>query len=124
MHISQKKFYKGYDIYVGKIKGQNVVSDGTHYAHCDQIQDGIADLQFKRIKDRGAEQYSGLTLESELTPDEAVTMYRVITGACRQGTQAFVDNLGELKKLYSIEEIISLTKGQYGASQFKHFFVQ
>lgn len=109
-HISKKKSYKGYDIYVGKIKGQNVVSDGTYYAHCDKVRDGIADLRFKRIKDRGAEQYSGLTLDSELTPDEAITMYRVITGACRQGTQAFVDSLGELKKLYSIEEIISFKK--------------
>lgn len=80
-HISKKKSYKEYDIYVGKIKGQNVVSDGTHYAHCDKVRDGIADLRFKRIKDRGAEQYSGLTLDSELIPDDAITMYRVITGA-------------------------------------------
>lgn len=80
-HISKKKMYGGYDIYVGKIKGQNVVSDGTHYAHCDKVRDGIADLRFKRIKDRGAEQYSGLTLDSEPIPDDAITMYRVITGA-------------------------------------------
>ena len=44
-HISKKKSYKEYDIYVGKIKGQNVVSDGTHYAHCDKVRDGIADLR-------------------------------------------------------------------------------
>lgn len=84
----------------------------------------LKDLRFKAAKDRGAEQYSGLTLDSELTPDEAITMYRVITGACRQGTQAFVDSLGKLKELYSIGEIIALTEGQYGAGQFKQFFGQ
>ena len=96
--ISQKKAFGGYDVYVGKIKGRNVVSDGTYYAHCDKIRDGIEDLQFKEAKARRAEQYSGLPLDSELTPEEAITMYRVITGACRQGTQAFVDSLGKLKE--------------------------
>lgn len=122
-HVSNKKTFGKYDVYVGKIKGRNVVSDGTHYAHCDTIRDGIADLRFKEIESRGAEQYSNLTLDSELTPDEAIIMYRVITGACRQGTRAFVDSLRNLKKSYSIEEIISLTEGQYGASQFKNFFI-
>lgn len=123
-HVSKKKTFGGYDVYVGKIKGWNVVSDGIHYAHCDKIRDGIADLRFKEIESRGAEQYSNLTLDSELTPDEAIIMYRVITGACRQGTRAFVDSLRNLKKSYSIEEIISLTEGQYGASQFKNFFIR
>ena len=122
--ISQKKAFGGYDVYVGKIKGRNVVSDGTYYAHCDKIRDGIEDLQFKEAKARRAEQYRGLPLDSELMPEEAITMYRVITGACRQGTQAFVDSLGELKEHYSIREIIALTEGQYGANKFKRFFEQ
>ena len=122
--IFQKKAFGGYDVYVGKIKGRNVVSDGTYYAHCDKIRDGIEDLQFKEAKARRAEQYIGLPLDSELMPEEAITMYRVITGACRQGTQAFVDSLGELKEHYSIREIIALTEGQYGANKFKRFFGQ
>ena len=122
--ISKKKTFGGYDVYVGKIKGRNVVSDGTYYAHCDKIRDGIEDLRFKGSEARRSEQYRGLPLDSELTPDEAITMYRVITGACRQGTQAFVDSLGKLKELYSIGEIIALTEGQYGAGQFKQFFGQ
>ena len=122
--ISKKKTFGGYDVYIGKIKGRNVVSDGTYYAHCDKIRDGIEDLQFKEAKARRAEQYSGLPLDSELTPEEAITMYRVITGACRQGTQAFVDSLGKLKEHYSIREIIALTEGQYSANKFKRFFGQ
>ena len=49
-------------------------------------------------------------------------MYRVITGACRQGTDAFVQSLGEkLKERYTIRECIELTVGQYGAKRFAEF---
>lgn len=49
-------------------------------------------------------------------------MYRVITGACQQGTENFVNSLPELKEEYKISEIIELTKGNYGANTFKEFF--
>ena len=56
-HIKSTKTIGGYMVYVGKIKGKNVVSDGTYYAHCNKIRDGIADLLYKAAEDRGAEQY-------------------------------------------------------------------
>ena len=49
-------------------------------------------------------------------------MYRIITGACRQGTQRFIDSLGELKEAYTVREIVEMTKSQYGAEKFKEFF--
>lgn len=49
-------------------------------------------------------------------------MYRVITGACRQGTARFVASLGELKDKYTVREAIEITKGQYNADRFKAFF--
>ena len=122
-HVRGMRKVNGYDFYIGKIQGRNVVSDGTHYAHCDKLRDGVADLAFKSAKDRGADQYKGLTLDSVLTIDEAVTMYRVITGACRQGSQAFVDSLGDKRKdTYTIRECIELTEGQYNSGAFKRFF--
>ena len=121
-HVKEKKQVGGYTLYVGKIKNRNVVSDGTHYAHCANLREGIADLIFKSAADRGADQYEDLTLDSEVKTDDAITMYRVITGACRQGTQRFIDSLGELKESYSIREIIELTRGQYGAERFAEFF--
>ena len=121
-HVKGKKSIKGYDFYIGKIKGKNVVSDGTHYAHCSTLQEGVADLLFKSAKDRGAKQYSHLTLDSEVTAEDAITMYRVITGACRQGTQRFVDGLGKLKDKYTVREIISITQGQYNSEAFREFF--
>ena len=121
-HVKAKRTLKGYTFYQGKIKGKNVVFDGTNYAHCNTLREGVADLLFKSAKDRGAEQYKNLTLDSEVTSEEAITMYRVITGACRQGTESFVNSLGKLKEKYTIREIIEITKGQYNSEAFKRFF--
>ena len=123
-HVRKRRKLGNYTIYVGKIKGRNVISDGTNYAHCDNIRDGIADLLFKSAKDRGADQYKGMSLDTELTVQEAVTMYRIITGACRQGSAAFVDGLKDKKERYTIRECIELTRGQYGADRFEAFFGQ
>ena len=121
-HIKSCHTIKGYTFYKGKIKGQNVISDGVNFAHCDTFRNGVADLLFKTAKDRGADQYKGLTLDSELTPDKMITMYRVITGACKQGTENFINSLGKLKEKYTIREAIEITKGQYNSEKFKEFF--
>ena len=121
-HIRARKQVGTYTLYVGKIKNRHVVSDGEYYAHCRSLRDGIADIAFKRASDRGADQYKGLALEAELTVEEAKTMYRVITGACRAGTEAFVESLGELKEKYTIREMLELTKGQYNSERFAEFF--
>ena len=121
-HVKAKKKTGKYTLYIGKIKGRNVVSDGEYFAHCDSLREGIADLLFKRAKDRGAEQYRGLTLDSVVTVEEAATMYRVITGACRQGTENFIKSLKEPKEKYTIRECIDLTRGQYNAERFEEFF--
>ena len=57
-----------------------------------------------------------------MTVAEMVTMYRVITGACRQGSESFVNSLGELKEKYTIREAIEITKGQYNSQKFADFF--
>lgn len=121
-HVRREKRIANYTLYVGKIKGRKVVFDGVHYAHCDNFRDGISDLSFKAANDRGAEQYNGLTLDSVVKTEDAITMYRMITGACRAGTQAFIDSLNELQDAYTVGEIIHLTAGQYGSDRFKEFF--
>ena len=121
-HIKKTKQFKEYIFYVGKIKGKNVVSNGTYYAHCNNIREGIADIIFKTASDRGAQQYKNLSLDNEIKTEEAITMYRIITGACKQGTQNFIDGIGELKESYTIKEIIEMTSGHYGSEAFKEFF--
>ena len=121
-HIKHKRKAGEYTLYIGKIKNKHVVTDGTFYAHCKTLRDGIADIAFKRAADRGAEQFKGLPLDTELTVPEAVTMYRIITGACRAGSEAFVNGLGELKEKYTIKEMLEITKGQYNSERLVEFF--
>lgn len=121
-HIKSCRIVGDYKLYVGKIKGQNVVSDGKYYAHCETLRDGIADIAFKKAAERGADQYRKLTLDSVVTTEEAIQMYRIITGACRQGTKRFVDSLGELKEKYTVREVIEITDGQYNSKRLKEFF--
>ena len=122
-HICGKPHKRGkYTYYNGKIKGRNVIFDGENYAHCKDFKSGVIDLQYKAAKDRGAEQYKKLNLDSVVTYDEAVIMYRVITGACSAGTEQFLSNLREKKEKYTIAEAMQLTDGQYGSTAFKRFF--
>ena len=123
-HVKKERKVDKYTLYIGKIPGRNVVSDGVNYAHCSNLREGIADLAFKAAKDRGADQYKDKDLDTELTVPELVTMYRVITGACRQGSESFVKSLGELKEKYTIREAIEITKGQYNSGRFAEFFGQ
>ena len=121
-HVKRKRTIGKYTYYQGKIKGKNVVFDGEHYAHCKSLKDGVCDLEFKKAKERGAEQYKHLTLDSEVTKDEAITMYRIITGACRAGMDNFLSGIKEFKDSYTVRELIEITNGQYGCETFKRFF--
>ena len=121
-HIKKKKKIGEYTLFVGKIPNRHVIFDGKHYAHCRNFHEGRKDLRFKAAKDRGADQYRGISLDDSFTEEELETMYRIITGACQQGTQAFVDGLKERKKRRTIRETFELTEGQYGAEEFRAFF--
>ena len=121
-HVKRKTQKGIYTYYYGRIKGQNVIYDGEYYAHCGSFKKGVHDLSFKRLKERGAEQYRNLTLDSVLSFEDAKNMYRIITGACEAGTNQFISSLKKVKKSYSVREIIEMTKGQYGSGTFKEFF--
>ena len=120
--IKRVKKIGKYYYYIGKIRGKNVIFDGKHYEHCKSFTDGVKDIEFKIAKERGAEQYRQLKLSDTVTKNDAITMYRIITGACRAGTDGFVDSLGKTKDRYTIAEIIEITKGHYGAAVFENFF--
>ena len=121
-HVKRERKFGKFTFFYGKIKGKSVIYDGENYAHCKDFKTGVIDLEFKAAKNRGAEQYKSLDLDSVVNYEDAVVMYRVITGACQQGTQKFIDNLKCIKKEYTVREIINLTKGHYGSSVFSDFF--
>ena len=100
-----------------------LITDGNNnYAHGDTLKEAKADLIFK-ITNRSKEDYEGLTLDSELSYEEAIICYRVITGACSFGTKDFIENrLPKKKETYTIGEIIELTNGEFGNDNFKAYF--
>ena len=114
-----------YHVKLGKSEVNSyLVTDGEgHWSHGKTLEEAKDDLLYK-ISKRNKGDYKGLTLDSELSFEDAITCYRVITGACLFGTMDFIDNrLGENKKgKYTINEIIELTEGEYGNDIFNDFF--
>ena len=111
---------------VKKISGTKtffIVTDGNgKYAHGNTIQEAKKDLIYK-MSNRDKSEYENLTLDSELSFEEAIECYRVITGACSFGTKDFVENyLSKKKDKYTVQEMIELTRGRYGNRTFEDFF--
>ena len=122
IHVKRKRKIGEYTYYVGKIKGMNAIYDGENYAHCKDFSDGVNDLEFKKAKDRGADQYRDYTMDTVVSFEDAKTMYRVITGSCKAGTEKFVNGLRSVKEQYTVREIIDITKNAYRGEVFKSFF--
>ena len=109
---------------VGKNKDRYLVTDGNgKWAHGDTIDEARKDLIYK-ISNRDKSVYESLTLDSELTFEECIECYRVITGACSSGTRNYVENRlpKPHKDKYTIREMIELTEGEYNSDKLKEFF--
>ena len=100
-----------------------LITDGNgKWSHGKNFKEAKEDLIYK-ISSRDKSEYKYLTLSSEVSFEKAIEMYRVITGACSFGAKDFVNNrLNKKKSIYTIAEIIELTKGEYGNSSLISFF--
>ena len=104
----------------GSTKTTVLITDGENWSHGETLKEAKDDLIYK-ITDREKSDYESYDLQSVLNFEEAVKCYRTITGACSQGTKNFVKTIN-IKKQYTIYEIIKLTIGQYGNRSFSDFF--
>ena len=100
--------------------GTYAVYDGEEHAHGNTLKKAKEDLIYKRTS-RDLSEYKSLTLDSKLTLEECIKMYRSITGACSLGTKEFCSQR-KLKKAYTVREVIELTEGEYGNEKMKEFF--
>ena len=99
-----------------------IVQDGDVYSHGSTIQEAKDSLIYK-ISNRDTSKFDNYTFETELTLKEAIEMYRVITGACESGTRYFVETvLTDKKEKYTVQEVITLTQGQYNHEKLVEFF--
>ena len=109
---------------IGKEETLYIVTDGEgHYAHGNTLKEAKKDLLYK-INDRDTSLYENLSADDEISFEEAIIMYRTITGACSAGTRDFVENRlpKPHKEKYTIREIIDLTDCEYGNGRLKDFF--
>ena len=123
--VSKKTGKNGVTVYKVKLLGQTQISfcieaNGV-FSHGATLKEAKESLIYK-ISDRDKSMYENYTLETVVTFEDAIKMYRVITGACEAGTRNFVEGLTKRKKKYTVAEIIKETQGQYGNDTFKEFF--
>ena len=124
-NILAKIVTKKKNVYKIQIVGQTKISycievDGT-FSHGATLKEAKESLIYK-ITDRDKSDYEDYTLDTEVTHEEAIKMYRVITGACKAGTRDFVENvLTNKKEKYTVKEIIKLTEGRFGNETLKEF---
>ena len=115
----KKNIIKG--LFLSNLRPCYVVEKDGVYAHGATLKEAKESLIYK-ITDRDKSDYENYTLDTKVTHEEAIKMYRVITGACEAGTKYFVENvLAEKKEKYTVKEIIKLTEGQYGNEILKEF---
>jgi hypothetical protein len=106
---------------VGKKAIEYIVSDGEgRYSHGSTIKEAKESLIYK-LSGRATSKYEGMALDTVMTFGEAIQCYRAITGACEAGTRGFVESHGKRDK-YTIDDMIEVTRGQYGAETFVKFF--
>ena len=125
-NILAKIIGKKKNVYKIQICGQTKVSycievNGV-FSHGETIKQAKESLLYK-ISDRDTSKYDNYTLDTVVTFEQAIKMYRCITGACEGGTKHFVENvLQDKRKKYTVKEVIELTKGQYNNERLQEFF--
>ena len=91
-------------------------------AHGITLKQAYRDWLFKKTP-RDMSEYEGLKLDDIRDINYWAVCYRNITGACSAGTENFIENFKDrLKPEMSLQEVITVTKGQYGSNTFKEFF--
>jgi hypothetical protein len=98
------------------------VSGKIYYSHGKTLKEARDSIIFK-ISDRDLTKWKHLNSKDKVTFEEAIQLYRDVTGACSEGTKYFVEqNKDKKKKNYSIKELIELTKEQHGSEIFVKYF--
>ena len=98
-----------------------LIKDGDVSAHGSTLKEARESLVYKRT-DKDLSKYESMDIDTELSKNDCITMYRSITGACSYGVRSFVEGLEVVKAKYKISELIELTKNRYGNDKLCEFF--
>jgi hypothetical protein len=97
-----------------------LITNGVDFSHGKTLKEAKDSLMYK-IGSRDKSEYKGMKLTTAYTLEEAIKMYRVITGACEAGVRRFLEGRTIKKKKYTVKEILKETTGQYGNSALASF---
>ena len=104
----------------GKTEVSYLVTDGEAWSHGKTLAKARESLIYK-IGSRDTSEYKAWTLDRKVTKAEAIKAYRIITGACEGGVMAWLEKRAT-PETTTVEGVIDLTEGAYGAEAFKKFF--
>ena len=94
-----------------------VAKQGDITAHGKTAREAVEELVFKDAK-RDVSQYKNMPLDTTHTPKDWAFIYRYITGACKTGVKMFLEGK-QLKKTYTLQEVLRETEGAYRFKRFK-----
>ncbi len=103
---------------IGKDETVYVIKQDGLYAHGKTIKEAKDDLTFKIMR-KNPEQFKGMDLNTKKTPQEWGKIYRAVTGSCQYGVNEFIKGQSDLKKEYTLSEILDKTKNAYMGLRFK-----
>ena len=123
MHILKEKQWESYNIVKCTFFPDDsnkivyaVEKDGIS-AHGSTIRESIEDWQFKHMKNIDiSEHIARIAQQGYMNAND----YRLLTGACRQGTDHFLqEHHLTWEDTMPVEEVLELTKGFYGFEKFQ-----
>ena len=98
-----------------------IVGKDNTWAHGRTIEEATQDYHFKLIK-ANPDALKDIDLDKPLSHEEAINVYRTVTGACRAQIRQWMSGKVFPDQI-TIREIINLTQSAYGGKEFKEFFL-
>ena len=94
-----------------------IASKDDYTAHGETVKEAIEDLNFKILSTN----FNIKDIVSKIKKSKIVSIndYRLLTGACRQGCKEFMKSNKFKGNEVSLEEVLKLTKNEFGGSRFK-----
>ncbi len=105
-------------MYFPERKGTVYVAEKDGYAaHGDTIRNAVKDLKFKMLKDVNMEEHiQRIKQQGYMNAED----YRLLTGACREGTNRFLQEHGlTWEDTMPVAQVLEITKEQYGSEEFQ-----
>ena len=105
-------------VYFPEMTGAVYVAEKDGYAaHGETIRDAIEDLKFKILQDTNVEEHiQRIKQQGYMNAED----YRLLTGACREGTKRFLQKHGlTWEDTMPVAQVLEITKGQYGSEKFQ-----